>query len=241
MSTAGIVVIGNEVLSGKVDEENARFLIRELRELGVKVVRVAIIRDEVDRIAKEVRELSGEVTHVFTSGGVGSTHDDVTLEGIARAFDVPLERNASIVELLGRHYGERINEAVLRMADLPRGAELVGFGALPFPCLRLRNVYVLPGVPSFLQRKFAFLKSELKSTPITLKQIFVSVGEDVIAERMASVARVHPDVEIGSYPRFDTDEYRVKITIESESAERVALGFQDLLRVLDPAWIVRTL
>src|SRR6266481_5614905 len=96
MATAGIVVIGNEVLSGKVDEENARFLTKELRDLGVKLMRVAIIRDDVDTIAQEVKSHAAQFTHVFTTGGVGGTHDDVTFEGVARAFGIPIVRNKEL-------------------------------------------------------------------------------------------------------------------------------------------------
>lgn len=239
VSTAGIVVIGNEVLSGKVEEENARFLIGELRELGVKLMRISIIRDDVERIAREVREMAAEFDYLFTSGGVGGTHDDVTFEGIARAFEVPLERNRELAELLALHFRGRLNESVLRMADLPKGAQLVGLDTAPFPLVKMKNVFVFPGVPSFLRAKFEFLREQLKQPPFVLRQIFVRVGEDAIAALMSEVASAHPDLEIGSYPRFDSDEYRVKITIEARDPERVELGVDKLLRLIDPTWVVR--
>jgi molybdenum cofactor synthesis domain-containing protein len=240
MSTAGIIVIGNEVLSGKVDEENARYLIRELRDLGVQLMEISVIRDDVDRIAKGVRAMSAEYAHVFTSGGVGGTHDDVTFEGIARAFGVVLERNKDIADLLTRHYRDRINEHVLRMADLPRGADLVGLGSMPYPLVRVKNVYVFPGVPIFFRAKFDMLKPLLKQKPFVLRQIFVRVGEDQVARFMTAVQSAHPDLEIGSYPRFDTDEYKVKITVEGRDRERVDLAAGKLLELIDPAWIVST-
>jgi molybdenum cofactor synthesis domain-containing protein len=239
VSTAGIIVIGNEVLSGKVDEENARFLIRALRELGVAVMRVSIIRDDVERIAREVREMSAEYTWVFTSGGVGSTHDDVTMEGVARAFDVPLEADPRLEALLAVHYGDRMNDAAKRMAIVPRGTELVGYGKIPYPIVRVKNVHVFPGVPSFLRMKFAALEDELRASPFVLKQLFVGVGETRIAALMSDVQRAFPDVEIGSYPRYDTEEYRVKITLESRDEGRVDAALAALAARFEPEWIVR--
>lgn len=241
VSTAGIVVVGNEVLSGKVEEENARYLTRELRDLGVQLMQISVIRDDVDVIAREVRAMSAAFTHVFTSGGVGATHDDVTIEGIARAFEVPLERNPALANLLERHYKDRLDPLVLRMADLPRGATLLGLDSLRFPLVRMQNVFVFPGVPAFLKLKFEHIRPLLRTTPFVLRQIFVSVGEDAIARMMTEVQREFPDLEIGSYPRFDTDEYRVKITIEARSRDRVEAGTARLLALFAPTWVVRTL
>ncbi|MCK6552081.1 molybdopterin-binding protein [Myxococcota bacterium] len=239
MSTAGIIVIGNEVLSGKVDEENARFAIRELRDLGVAVMRVSIIRDDVDLIAREVREMSDAYTWVFTSGGVGSTHDDVTMEGVARAFGVPLETDARMAALIAEHYGERLNDAAKRMAIVPRGTELVGYGRTPYPIVRVKNVHVLPGVPTFFRMKLEALRDDLRASPIVLKQLFVRVGETRIAERMTDVQRAFPDVEIGSYPRYDLEEYRVKITFESRDAARVDAAVAALVARFEDGWVVR--
>lgn len=240
MSTAGIVVIGNEVLSGKVDDENARYLIRELRQLGIQLTRISVIRDDLPTIAKEVREVSDSNTIVFTSGGVGATHDDLTMEGVARAFGVPLVRHPVLSRLLEEHYRDRKTDTVLRMAEVPEGTELVGLGETVFPIVKVRNVYVFPGVPSYFKMKFEFLKSRLKETPFVLKQIFVSVGESMIAESMTEVQNAHPVVEIGSYPRFDTADYRVKITVESHDEASVKAAIDALLHRFDPSWIVRT-
>jgi molybdenum cofactor synthesis domain-containing protein len=238
-STAGIVVIGNEVLSAKVEEENARFLIKGLRELGVALMRVVIIRDELATIARDVREMSAAYTHVFTSGGVGSTHDDITFDAIAKAFDVPIEIHPELDQLLKAHYGARYDKSLQRMAALPAGAELLGVEELRYPVIKVRNVFVLPGVPSFLKMKFDYLKPRLVSSPFALRQVFLSVGEDRIAVLLGEVAASHADLEFGSYPRFDIDDHRVKITIESRDADRVATGLAALLARLDPTWVVR--
>src|SRR5919201_3110556 len=121
--TAGIVLIGNEILSGKIADANAAYLCRELRELGVDVRRISVIPDDVDTIAAEIAAFSREFDVVFTSGGVGPTHDDVTIEGVARAMQVPVVRHPELVALLERYYGDRLTEAHRKMAEVPQGAE----------------------------------------------------------------------------------------------------------------------
>lgn len=239
MSTAGLVVIGNEVLSGKVEEENARFLIRELRDLGVMLMRIVFIRDDIDTIARDVREMSAAYSHVFTSGGVGSTHDDVTMHAIAQAFGVELEDNAELIAMLKAHYGDRANDAVLRMGRLPQGAELLGKNELRYPLVRVRNVFVFPGVPMFLRSKFEVVKRLVRGRPFVLRQVFLNVGEDRIAEPLTEIDRAFPDVEFGSYPRFDDADHRVKLTVEGRDPEQVAAGLAALIERLDPAWVVR--
>lgn len=239
MSTAGLVIIGNEVLSGKVEEENARYLITELRALGVTLMRVVMIRDDVETIARDVREMSEAYEYVFTSGGVGSTHDDVTMTAVARAFGVGLEDSLELVGMLESHYGERMNEAVRRMGRLPAGAELVGTNELRYPLVKVRNVFVFPGVPSFLRAKFEVVKNLVRQAPFILRQVFLSVGEDRIAEPLAEVDRQFPGLEFGSYPRFDDADHRVRVTIEARESAMVERGLQALLERLDPAWVVR--
>ena len=140
MPTAGIVVIGNEILSGKVVDTNSPFLCQELRELGVDVERIVTIPDAVEVIAEHVRAMSQAYDFVFTSGGIGPTHDDVTLEGIAAAFDRGVVRSDSIVERLRRATGEEPNESQLKMAQIPAGATLLDSGDLWFPLVVVDNV-----------------------------------------------------------------------------------------------------
>jgi molybdenum cofactor synthesis domain-containing protein len=238
--TAGIIVIGNEVLSGKVEEQNARYLIRELRALGVQLERVVIVRDEIDAIAEEVARMAPRHRWIFTTGGVGATHDDVTMEGVARGLAVPLERNADIERLVRGHFKERVTDTVLRMADLPKGAELVGLGELLHPVVRVQNFFILPGVPEFVQAKFPKLRSLLQDRPFVLRQIFVSVGEDRIADLLKDALVAVPGIEIGSYPRFDRSaDHRVKITIEARDEALVQRGVEYLLGRLEAAIVVR--
>ena len=241
MSTAGVLVIGNEVLSGKVEEENARYLVQELRALGVALERIVVVRDDVETIAREVRFMAESFTWVFTSGGVGSTHDDVTLGAVARAFDVPLREQPEVLALLQGYFQERMNEAVRRMAQLPEGTELVGLGALPYPVIRVRNVYVFPGVPRYLRLKFEYLKPHLRADqPFVLKEVFLRVHEDRVALPLAAEAGRFADVDFGSYPQLDDAEVKTKLTIEGRDPARVEAAFAAVLGWLDPAWVVRT-
>lgn len=240
MVTAGIVVIGNEVLSGKVEEENARYLVAQLRELGISLMRIVVVRDDVDSIAEEVRLMSERYTWVFTSGGVGSTHDDVTLGAVARAFGVDLVEHPGILGLLEEHFGDRMNAAVRRMAQLPDGTELIGLGELRYPVVRVRNVHVFPGVPEYLRMKFSFLKDRLRTDrPFVLRQLYLSVSEDRIAMALAEEDARFEDVEFGSYPKFDEPDYRTKLTVEGRDAARVNSAYDALKARFDPAWVVR--
>ena len=148
---AGIVLVGNEILSGKVIDANAAYLCRELRALGVDVRRIAVIPDDVEEIAREVAAFSRAFDVVFTSGGVGPTHDDVTIEGVARALGVGVVRHPTLVAALERYYRERLGadatlgEPHLKMAEVPEGAELLADGNVRFPTIRMGNVYILPG------------------------------------------------------------------------------------------------
>src|SRR5512144_164773 len=192
--TAGIILIGNEILSGKVTDANAAYLCRELRQLGVDVRRITVIPDEVDLIAEIVAEFSRAFDVVFTSGGVGPTHDDVTIEGVARAFKTRVIRHPDLVRILDRYYGGDLNDARLKMAEVPEGAELHTAGSLRFPAVLIRNTYVLPGVPEIFRQKFDALKERFRESPFHLCCVFVSIGEGILADHLNAVLARHPDL-----------------------------------------------
>src|SRR5262245_59408126 len=213
--TAGIILVGNEILSGKIVDANAAYLCRELRALGVDVRRISVIPDEVGVIAEEVRVFSRDHDIVFTSGGVGPTHDDVTIEGVARALGVPVVRHPALVALLEKYYGGAPTEAALRMAEVPEGAELVS-GSVRFPTVLAGNVYVLPGVPEIFRQKFDALRERFRDRPFHLRCVFVSIGEGTLAAHLNGLLVDFPDLMLGSYPEFSNPEYRVKVTLESQ-------------------------
>ena len=233
--TAAIVVIGNEILTGKSEDKNASFLITELHSLGVALRRIVIIPDEVDAIANAVRECAEEFDHVFTSGGVGPTHDDVTIEGVARAFGREVVRQPELEAMLRGYFGDGIDAPRLRMADAPDGAELIHDDGMRWPVLAMENVYVLPGVPELFRKKFEAIRERFRAEPFHISTIFTSEDEFDIAPRLDEVAANNPDVEIGSYPTFTREDYRVKITIESKQQAAVDRARLQLLALLDPA------
>lgn len=227
--TAAILVIGNEILSGKVQDENARYLIGELRRLGVSLRRIEIVPDVVGEIAASVRALSARFDHLFTSGGVGPTHDDVTLEAVAAAFGMPVVRNTQLERLLRDGYGARLHERDLRMADLPAGARLESGPAGPgasWPVVVVRNVWILPGVPSIFRRKFEAVRELFRAAPIHGRALYSRAGEGEIAGALDETVAAFPGVEIGSYPQSDA-AHRVKITFDGRDAADVdrALAF----------------
>ncbi len=237
--TAGIVLIGNEVLSGKVVDENAAYLCRELRGLGVAVRKISVIPDEVDLIAAEVAEQSRAFDVVFTSGGVGPTHDDVTIEGVARALGVPVVRDPRLVQMLSGFYQGRLTEPRLKMAEVPEGAELVAGDRLIFPAVLARNVYVLPGVPEIFRQKFEALRERFRETPFFLTSVFVTMGEGTLADYLNTLLGRHPDLILGSYPELANPEYKVKVTLESKDRDLMERAVADLLGELPADAVVR--
>jgi molybdenum cofactor synthesis domain-containing protein len=237
--TAAIVVIGNEILTGKSEDKNARFLISELYGLGVALRRVVIIPDDVEEIARAVRECAAQFDYVFTSGGVGPTHDDVTIAAVARAFDQPVVRHPELETMIRGYFGEEVDEARMRMADTPNGSELIREERLRWPVLAMRNVYVLPGVPELFRSKFEAIRERFRAEPFHISAIYTREDEFDIAPRLDKVAAGHADVEIGSYPTFSRDDYRVKITIESKEYAAIERARAALLELLDREAIAR--
>ncbi len=239
VSTAAILVIGDEILSGKTEDQNARLLINELRELGVALQRIVVIQDNIDEVATTVRHLSEHFDHVFTSGGVGPTHDDVTITGIARAFEKQIVRHPELEKRLKGFFGEDVDESRLRMADVPEGSELIDSPELRWPMLACKNVYVLPGVPEHFRRKFMAIRERFRVAPFFAVAIFTMEDEFDLAENLRSVANAHPQVAIGSYPSFSSTEYRVKLTLESKDCDALEAAKDALLKILDQGKLVR--
>jgi molybdenum cofactor synthesis domain-containing protein len=235
--TAAIIVIGDEVLSGKVEEQNARFLVRELRSLGVGVRRIEVIPDVRDEIAAVVREAAAGFDHVFTSGGIGPTHDDVTIAAIAAAFAVPVVRHPLLADLVRQASGARLYERDLRVADVPEGAELVRGEGSPgcWPVIAFRNVYVLPGVPSILQRKFAMIRQRFAASPFYCRQIYSRESEGAIADTLDRAAADFPTVAVGSYPHLDAADHQVLVTLDGRDEAEVSRACAQIVAGLGQA------
>ena len=222
MTTAGILVIGTEVLNGQVEEVNARFLTSALREAGVRLERVVCIRDTRSEIAADVAALSARFDHVFTTGGVGGTHDDITMGAVAEAFGMPLRPHEELLRLLESHYGSDLNEVHRRMADVPAEAELLYGSAGAVPVVRVRNVFVLPGAPRFMRAKWSIIRPLLEGREMWSASIDLSVPEEDVADLLAEAHRIDPEVEVGSYPQFEGGtDHRVHISVEGPSERSV--------------------
>jgi molybdenum cofactor synthesis domain-containing protein len=239
--SASLVVVGNEVLSAKVTDENGPWLAGRLRRLGLELRAIQTVRDRVEEIAEAVRRERARSGWVITSGGVGPTHDDVTLEAVAEALGRPLERSDELARIIDavhqRMFGEPAPETALRMALVPAGTERLGDAG--YPTLVCDGVVMLPGVPRFFRYQFDQLAPLLLGVPFHLACVYLRVGEEQIAAPLAEVARAHPDVELGSYPRFDEADHRVKLTVEARDAGAVDRALAALLRVLPEQAVLR--
>jgi molybdenum cofactor synthesis domain-containing protein len=214
--TAGIIVIGNEILSGKTRDENSLYLVRELRELGVDVRKISVIPDERNMISLEVRAFSMAYDYVFTTGGVGPTHDDLTMDGIAAAFGQSIARHPELEGTLRRYYPAESIDANLRMADIPAGARLVGDAGMVFPVIAIENVFIFPGVPEILRRKFHRIRELFREEPYHLREVYLRADEGQIADLLHRVLERFPELLLGSYPYLDNPAYSVKLTLESK-------------------------
>jgi molybdenum cofactor synthesis domain-containing protein len=238
--TAAALIIGNEILTGKIEEKNVAYLARELFLLGIALRRAVVCVDDVEVIATELDALRAAHDLVFTSGGIGPTHDDVTVEAVARAFGRPVVRSREIVELIHRHFGDAVREEHLRMADVPEGATLVRSGEMPWPTVAMDNVYVLPGVPEIFRMKFPVLRDRLREGGgFVSRALYTRADEFELAAPLAEVARQHPDVAIGSYLAWDAPDYAVKLTFDGMDRDAVTRALDGVVAALDASKIVR--
>ncbi len=237
--SAEIVVIGDEVLGAKVEEANTAYLLRRFRELGIEVTRVVIVPDRAEAIAREVRASAQSADVVITTGGVGPTHDDVTIDAIAAAWGVPVVVAAELEVLVRRFFGAQTSRGHLRLARIPQGATLEGGGGPPWPTVRLENVWILPGIPRLMRAKFDALAprltEELDCSPLWQAALWVTAFEADVVDALEAVVAAWPDVAIGSYPRREEGRWRIRITLESTVRERTAGAARALEEALDAA------
>lgn len=239
MPTAALLVIGNEILSGKVRDTNSPFLAVELRKLGVDLERIVTIPDAVETIARETRALSDAYDFVFTSGGIGPTHDDLTMDGIALAFDRKVVVHQAMVERMQRYSEKPVNEAMRKMAMIPDGAEVVDVGGLWFPVVIVENVHILPGIPELFEKKFHSIRDRFSGMPFHLRKFYVRENESEIADVLNALLAEFPALMLGSYPRIDELDYRVLLTLESRDVAYLERAAAQLARALPQGVIHR--
>jgi len=239
-ATAAALVIGNEILSAKLQEANVYPLARALRGLGIVLGRVEIVPDEVSTIAEEVASLAARFDHVFTSGGVGPTHDDVTIAAVASAFGVRVVRSGELEELLRSHYGESLHENHLLLANVPEGARQLYAPRSAWPATVFRNVWILPGVPEIFRYKLDIVREHLKGgSPFVSRSFFTKLDESELKPILDELVARHPDVTVGSYPRWQDPTYETKVTLDARDVGAIDRAAEDLLRLLpagEPRW-----
>lgn len=229
--TAAVLVIGNEILSGRTQDANLSFIARRLTDLGIRLREARVVPDIEEEIISAVDALRARYDLVFTTGGIGPTHDDITSACVAKAFGVALERNPEAVRRLEAHYADPslLNEARLRMAAIPAGAELIDNPVSAAPGFRIGNVHVLPGVPSIMQAMFDGLAARLAGgPPIHARTVNCTLPEGTIAEGLGALQGRWPQIEIGSYPWFRNRQFGVSLVLRGTDVEAVGAAAAEL-------------
>lgn len=234
MSTACLIIIGNEILSGRTQDKNLSWLARQLNDAGVRLKEVRVIPDDEEAIIATVNACRKRFTYVFTTGGIGPTHDDITSASMAKAFGVPYERHREAEAILRRHYDPaNINAARLKMADMPRGASLIPNPVSAAPGFHLENVYVLAGVPVIMQAMFDAIRPQLKGgARMHSKAISAHVTEGMIAEQLNVIQNRYNDVEIGSYPFIRDGKLGVCLVTRAADSAKLDAAYEEIRMLL---------
>ncbi|EMP28228.1 FAD synthase [Chelonia mydas] len=246
--TAGIIIIGDEILKGFTQDTNSFFMCQKLRSLGVKVARISVVPDDVDTIATEISSFAAKFTYVLTSGGIGPTHDDVTFEAVAKAFGEQVCPHPELVTLVHRFFGKTdVCCPEMKLAHVPESS-LLNYGknkrtgeALKYPLVSVRNVYVFPGIPALMERALEGLGHLFRNeqTRFHSREIYVSADETLLAPVLNQAnARFGRHAHLGSYPDWVNNYYRVRLTLDSESEQHLEEAYSFLMQNLPPALIV---
>ena len=228
--TAALIIIGNEVLSGRTHDKNLPYIAEKLNGVGVRLTEARVIPDIPDIIIRTVRELRANFTYVFTTGGIGPTHDDITADCVAEAMGVSIDIDPEALRRLEIHYensGLEINEARLRMARIPAGATLIDNPISAAPGFRISNVHVMAGVPKIMQAMLDGILPTLKGgRPMISITLRCSLPEGRIAEGLGALANAYPDVDFGSYPAWTKTAFQVSLVVRGEDPARVEQAAQ---------------
>lgn len=237
--SAAVVVIGNEILSGRTQDTNSRHIAVTLGAHGIAVSEIRVVPDREDRIIAAVNALRNAVDYVFTTGGIGPTHDDITAQSIARAFAVPLERNSEALRMMREYYDARgleLTETRARMAMIPAGAGLIPNPISGAPGFQIGNVYVMAGVPAIMEAMLDYILGGLKrGAEIFSLSVEAGLPESQIAAPLGALQEKYPDVDMGSYPKIENGVWGATIVFRSSdraAAERAAQEWREILTSL---------
>lgn len=233
--TAAALIIGNELLSGKVSEQNLVFLSRALRSLGIALLRVVVVPDDVALIVDEIKTLSVAFDFLFTSGGIGPTHDDVTIAAVAEAFGTDVETNQDLADKLRQHFGENLKPGHLLLARVPRGCSLIQGDDERWPTILMRNVWVLPGVPQIFRTRLPTIKRHLAGgQPFVSRAVYTNLDEGTLVPLLDAIVERFPLVDVGSYPKWSQAGYRTKLTFDGLDPLAVEQALQAFVETLPP-------
>lgn len=234
--TAGVVVIGDEILSGRTRDTNSGTIAAFLTEIGIDLREVRIVPDDLDLIVEAVNTLRHRYSYVFTTGGIGPTHDDITADAVGAAFGVPVRLDPRAVEILKTHYArpEDLTEARLRMARIPEGADLIDNPLTKAPGFRIGNVHVMAGVPKIMETMLLAIAPTLPTgVRILSETVDCPHGEGVIGTALGKVAALHPGAIIGSYPSFDGRRFSTKLVVRSRDETALTAAVAAVHAMLD--------
>ena len=221
VSTAGIIIIGDEILSGRTKDTNINWIATELNNIGVRLIEARIISDDSETIIETVKNFTKKFTYVFSCGGIGPTHDDITTESVAKAFDQKLVKDPEAIRRLKLHYeGTNIefNEARQKMAIIPTNSSLIDNPVSAAPGFKIENLFVFAGVPRIMQGMFNTILNDLiGGVKLKSKTVSSNIGEGLIAKDLERIEKKFKNVKIGSYPYFKPGNFGTSIVLRSES------------------------
>jgi molybdenum cofactor synthesis domain-containing protein len=226
--TAAILVIGDEILSGRTKDKNIGYIAEYLTAIGIDLKEVRVVSDDENDIVAALNALRARYAYVFTTGGIGPTHDDITADCVAKAFGVPLDFHPEAVKIISERaakMGTEMNESRMRMARIPRGAALVANKVSGAPGFWIGNVITMAGVPSIMQAMLDAVAPQLKTGVKMLSEtIRADAREGDVGTELGDVAKANPDVTIGSYPFFDDSGPNTNIVVRARDAQKLAAG-----------------
>jgi molybdenum cofactor synthesis domain-containing protein len=232
--TAAILVIGDEILSGRTKDKNIGYIAEYMTNIGIELREVRVVADVQEEIVAALNALRTRYSYVFTTGGIGPTHDDITADSVAAAFGVSIDHDPRAIAMLSERFpAEQLNEARLRMARIPTGADLIANSVSKAPGFNIGNVYVMAGVPSIMQAMLDVVAPTLKTgVKILSDTVRAGLREGDIGTALAEVAKAHPDVSIGSYPFFSETGPDTNVVVRSRDAEKLAVAMAAVTEML---------
>ena len=233
--TAALLIIGNEILSGRTRDANLQFLALELNKLGVRMVECRVVPDIEQTIVDTLNEMRAKFDYVFTTGGIGPTHDDITADCIAKAFGVGISEHPEAVARMTRHYGDPalFTPARRRMARVPHGGILVDNPVSVAPGFQMENVFTFAGIPAVMQAMFHSMKHRLVGgTPVVSRTVRTNLPEGIIAEPLGALQKRFEDLDIGSYPAFRNGKPSVSLVLRGTDDARLAAASVELIATL---------